>query len=330
MTPHSTLLDTTSDLELATTINTNSKTLILCPPAVSSRPDLLEKSLSTFDKSSTDVQMLDRLSLKVVNLPISAYSSVLILTDPSSTAVSQELEPYVLQIIFNSMLPKATLRSQEEAFARGNSLQFLVAGFMVEKDVDGSIILIRPEFTGNASVPLKVRRKQRTDDLNEFNTTKTEPVAATTEAPVIKGVGFVLNDDDLEDDDDLIDEDTLLETGDLGTLIQPAECKPSAGKRRRACKDCTCGLREELEGEDKAKREAADKALAAAKEKVAAGVKLTVNDLAEVDFTVAGKVSSCGSCYLGDAFRCAGCPYIGLPAFKPGEQVTVDLDDDQL
>jgi len=92
-----------------------------------------------------------------------------------------------------------------------------------------------------------------------------------------------------DDDDELIDDDELLDEKDM-IKPDPESLKVcgTTGKRK-ACKDCSCGLAEELEGE---------------KPKPDPNVK-----------------SSCGSCYLGDAFRCSGCPYLGTPAFKPGEKV---------
>jgi len=80
-------------------------------------------------------------------------------------------------------------------------------------------------------------------------------------------------------------------------------------KKKRACANCTCGLAEELISGDV---KSADERRAAA---VAAG---------------SAAKSACGSCYLGDAFRCAACPYLGQPAFKPGVEKPslVQLDDD--
>lgn len=38
--------------------------------------------------------------------------------------------------------------------------------------------------------------------------------------------------------------------------------------------------------------------------------------------------SECGKCYLGDAFRCEGCPYRGLPAFEKDSKIKVDTVQD--
>ncbi|XP_011676401.1 anamorsin homolog isoform X2 [Strongylocentrotus purpuratus] len=99
---------------------------------------------------------------------------------------------------------------------------------------------------------------------------------------------------DMADDDvDIIDSDALLEEEDL---MKPdpeslkATCGPNSGKRK-ACKNCSCGFAEELEQGKPAKAKSV--------------------------------TSSCGSCYLGDAFRCSTCPYLGMPAFKSGEKIAL-------
>ncbi|XP_048755151.2 anamorsin homolog [Ostrea edulis] len=99
--------------------------------------------------------------------------------------------------------------------------------------------------------------------------------------------------DMLDEDVELVDDDALLDADDL-KKPDPSSLRATCGdgpKKKKACKNCTCGLSDELEAEAKTKKKTA--------------------------------TSACGSCYLGDAFRCASCPYLGMPAFKPGEKVVL-------
>ncbi|KAL0913666.1 hypothetical protein M5K25_017143 [Dendrobium thyrsiflorum] len=99
----------------------------------------------------------------------------------------------------------------------------------------------------------------------------------------------------IDEESDLIDEDSLLTEEDLKKPQIPAVSDCEVGSTRKACKNCTCGRAE-------------------AEQKVQLG--LTVEQINNPQ-------SACGSCGLGDAFRCSGCPYKGLPPFKLGEKVSL-------
>ncbi|XP_058090337.1 anamorsin homolog isoform X2 [Magnolia sinica] len=100
----------------------------------------------------------------------------------------------------------------------------------------------------------------------------------------------------IDDDLDLIDEDSLLTDEDLKKPQLPLVGDCEVGSTRKACKNCTCGR---AEAEEKVEK-----------------LGLTTEQLNNPQ-------SACGSCGLGDAFRCNGCPYKGLPPFKLGEKVSL-------
>ena len=119
-------------------------------------------------------------------------------------------------------------------------------------------------------------------------------------------------EEDEDDRDEMIDEDALLTEKDKAKPTtaegEGVGCPPT----RKPCKDCTCGRKEEEEMKENATP-------------ASSVVKMDLeNDPNDETFK-----SACGNCALGDAFRCAGCPYLGQPAFKEndGEGKVVMLDD---
>lgn len=97
-----------------------------------------------------------------------------------------------------------------------------------------------------------------------------------------------------------IDDSTLLTEEDRAEKEKSTGDAGDCSKRPRACKNCVCG-RAELEAKAAAEGGTADVS------------------------GIAPPPGGCGNCSRGDAFRCAGCPFRGKPAFNTTQDGTVQL-----
>jgi anamorsin len=106
-----------------------------------------------------------------------------------------------------------------------------------------------------------------------------------------------------------IDAESLLTAADRAKPAPACEPVGAAPRRKKACKNCTCGLAE-LEEEElrNSKVVLLDGAEGGEAREVAQGER---ERLLSAAAAAPKATSSCGNCYLGDAFRCASCPYLG-------------------
>ena len=256
--------------------------LVLSPSSLSHRPQILESLLSAIPSTQPrDLQMLDRIASNFAQLPQSHYAEAILAlpnTEETSGEVDKDFTEFkaVLGKVLDTMQPGGRVR-----IGRANdrvAKEAILAGFLVETEnqqvylhlivmyVNQQTVLVKPAST--AAVPLNFKRSRHSSKPK-------------------KKLDFLSLDSS-----DTIDESTLLHPDDFTKpIVQPPECAPAPGKRRKACKNCTCGLKE-LEESDNAD---------------ARKLPVVVLGEDELDFTVQGKSSSCGNCSLGDAFRCSGC-----------------------
>lgn len=173
---------------------------------------------------------------------------------------------------------------------------FLLAGLSSvseRKEADGSRVLVASHKAAAAAPRMSAMPLKKKS-------------ATTTNTNTVVTLNLGGGGNDMDDDDDMIDEDGLLD--DTGLLAPPpamnAQATASADdcSGRAPCDNCSCGRADAVAGGNAA-------AAAAPKQQAPS--------------------SSCGKCNLGDAFRCASCPYLGTPAFKAGEEhLVLQLTDD--
>ena len=231
---------------------------------------------------STTVLTVDQLST-LSSLPSPSFCALV--STPPASASSAVPSADALKLVHRVLASGAPVLLGVADAAAAAQLQntLLLSGFtsVTQRAVDGLSVVeaAKPAWSTGASAKLSFARR-----------TPAAPATAAAASSVWNLSGSALAEDDL-----LVDEDELLARETERVDVKPraaaavaSDCGTAGpGAKRKACKNCTCGLAEELSAEERG-------AVAA---------------------TTSASKSACGNCSLGDAFRCAGCPFLGQPAF---------------
>ncbi|TIC60853.1 DUF689-domain-containing protein [Wallemia mellicola] len=246
------------------------------------RTDIYQNLITSLNDSSVVKLMYDRILEGGYILEDNAYKAVHLSLTPEDYQVIN-LESLLLPL-FKSLSSDGRLHIHNITDNEKSSIQsqLILTGFSNSELASDTLTASKPSFAPTAAV--NITRKPKSAKKNLWNFSTAPP----------------------------IDPASLLTEEDKAAPATPLSCPTT--KKRRACADCSCGLREQLAQESQVNID------------TSADLPKAFTNVQEAQ--AKGATSSCGSCYLGDAFRCASCPYLGLPAFEPGQKVEIDMSAD--
>lgn len=334
------------------------KVLLLLHPTVVTDPDLVTRTKEKFAEHDVDQHIADRVTKGAVQLAPASYDKIIYLNPNDDKSIPVPL----MELIYASLALDGALDGD---LPTDQALDALMTGFVVDgqqwiKPKPVETVLLKKKSNGNKSSLTGFKKAEsslagfkKVDSFKKAESPSTNSDSALPATPESPGNDLkrkleskltYFSDSDLDEDEQeanyILNENDLVKNINSSNLIIPKACQQVGGKRRKACKDCTCGLKEQEELAESKQRLLQDNLLGSMaqsatleavkiEERLKNKVSFKEEELAEIDFTVEGKTGGCGSCALGDAFRCDGCPYLGLPPFKPGEAITIDsLGDD--
>ncbi|KAJ6599346.1 Fe-S cluster assembly protein DRE2 [Mycena vulgaris] len=265
-----------------------------------------------------DKQMLDRLVDGATFLDASSYSSAHVTLSVSEYEDLLPKAPGLLSQLREGLLPLGTLHMHNLSSAGPTfRSELTLAGFTILA-TDGTLIAQKPAHAPTAlSLKKEAAPAVAAAAVPLLKRKKTDPAT--------KKALWALSSPSTP----IIDAEALLTPADRARPVPTCEpVNAAAPRRKKACKNCSCGLRELEEEELRASK-------VVLLDGSQTGEALEVSQEEKERLVRAAKAapkatSSCGSCFLGDAFRCASCPYLGLPAFQPGEKVEIDFGMDDI